>query len=42
MATEWHYSRDGQESGPVSSADLKRLASKGELLRTDYLCDLPP
>jgi hypothetical protein len=37
MATKWHYSRDGQESGPVSSADLKRLASKGALLRTDYL-----
>ncbi len=37
MASEWHYSRDGETYGPVSSADLKKLAATGKLLRTDLL-----
>jgi hypothetical protein len=37
MASEWHYSRDGEDFGPVSSAELKQLAATGKLLRTDVL-----
>jgi len=37
MASEWHYCRDGETYGPVSSADLKKLAATGKLLRTDLL-----
>jgi len=35
LANEWFYQKDGREIGPVSSADLRRLASTGELLPTD-------
>ena len=37
MASQWHYSRDGKEFGPVSSAELKKLAATEKLLRTDFL-----
>lgn len=37
MASEWYYSRDGEDRGPVSSAELKSLAAKGLLRRTDLL-----
>lgn len=37
MASEWLYSRDGEDFGPVSSAELKQLAVTGKLLRTDLL-----
>lgn len=35
--TQWHYSRNGQENGPVSSSELKQLAARGQLLPTDTL-----
>ncbi len=31
MASEWFYAVDGQQFGPVSSAELKSLASKGTI-----------
>lgn len=37
MATEWHYSKGGQQHGPVSAADLKALTKSGELLPTDMI-----
>ena len=37
MATEWHYSKGGQQHGPVSAADLKALAKSGELIPTDMI-----
>lgn len=37
MASEWYYSRDGEDHGPVSSVELKSLATKGVLRRTDLL-----
>jgi len=37
MAEQWHYARDGKQFGPVSTLDLKNLASKGQLLRTDLV-----
>lgn len=35
--SEWHYSKNGNASGPVDGATLKRLARDGELLRTDLV-----
>ena len=35
MASAWHYIKDGKQCGPVSSAELKELASSGELQPTD-------
>jgi hypothetical protein len=35
LANEWFYQKDGQEIGPLSPADLRRLASSGQLLPTD-------
>jgi hypothetical protein len=38
MASEWHYTQNGQPAGtPVSSAELKRLAASGQLLPTDMV-----
>lgn len=37
MATEWFYTSGGQKAGPVSSQELKRLATQGILLPTDLL-----
>jgi hypothetical protein len=37
MASEWLYSRDGTDYGPVSSAELAELAKNGQLLPTDWL-----
>jgi hypothetical protein len=34
---EWHYSRNGNQVGPVTAADLKRLASTGQLSPTDLI-----
>lgn len=31
MSDEWHYSRNGKKSGPVSSAALRRLVETGGL-----------
>lgn len=33
----WHYSRNGKQVGPVTAADLKRLASTGKLSPTDLI-----
>lgn len=37
MADEWHYSVKGMKAGPVSSAEIKRLAESGELAATDLI-----
>jgi hypothetical protein len=37
MGEQWHYSRRGKEGGPVSAADLKRMASAGQLSPTDQV-----
>lgn len=37
MAGEWHYSIKGAKAGPVSSAEIKRLADSGELAPTDLI-----
>ena len=38
MATgEWHYSKDGEKTGPVSAGDLRQLASDGTLLPDDMV-----
>jgi len=37
MASQWLYSRDGTEHGPVSSSELMELAKNGQLLPTDFL-----
>ena len=37
MATDWYYSRNAQQLGPVSSSKLKDLAATGELQPTDLI-----
>jgi hypothetical protein len=38
MATEWFYTRNGQQApAPVSAAELKRLATAGEIQPTDMV-----
>ena len=37
MADQWHYSVAGEKKGPISSGELKRLASAGKLSRTDLI-----
>lgn len=37
MASQWRYIRNGQQLGPVSSADLQRLAAAGQLSPTDMV-----
>jgi hypothetical protein len=37
MASVWHYSRNGKQHGPVSSSELKSLASSGQLAPTDMV-----
>ena len=37
MQSQWYYSRDGKQHGPLSSAVLLEMAKKGELLPTDLL-----
>lgn len=34
---EWHYSRNGNQIGPVTAADLKRLVSTGQLSPSDLI-----
>jgi hypothetical protein len=36
-AEGWYYSSNGTQAGPVSSAELKRLAASGELAPTDFV-----
>ena len=33
----WFYRIDGQETGPVDTSELKRLAASGELSPTDMI-----
>jgi hypothetical protein len=35
--SEWHYSSNGQQLGPVNSAQLKQLASSGQLQASDMV-----
>jgi hypothetical protein len=35
MSNEWYYTRQKKQCGPVSDADLRKLATKGELAPTD-------
>ena len=37
MATDWYYSRGGQQHGPVSVSELKQLAASGKLLPSDLV-----
>lgn len=37
MSQEWYYSIDGDRQGPVSAADLKKLAEAGTLKATDLV-----
>lgn len=37
MGDQWHYNRGGKQAGPVSSDELKQLASTGQLLATDLV-----
>jgi hypothetical protein len=37
MSTEWHYTRDGQQLGPVSAAQIKQLAASGQLRPDDLV-----
>lgn len=37
MATEWHYSKNRETHGPVSTSELRDLAEHGELLPTDLI-----
>ena len=37
MSSQWLYSRDGNDHGPVSSSELMELAKNGQLLPTDLL-----
>jgi hypothetical protein len=37
MATEWFYTKDGEQLGPVSSKQPKQLAASGELLPSDLV-----
>ena len=38
MATgEWFYSKNGEKTGPISSADLKQLAANGTILPSDLI-----
>ncbi len=37
MAKEWHYSRDGEQHGPISQDELKALAASGQLQPGDLV-----
>jgi len=37
MGELWHYSRGGKQAGPISGAELKELASRGQLSPTDMV-----
>ena len=37
MAEQWYYSQNGQQLGPVSGEELRRMASTGELQPTDQI-----
>lgn len=37
MASQWYYSRNKRKLGPVSSSELRQLATAGQLLPTDMV-----
>jgi len=37
MSQEWYFSQNGQQQGPVSSEQLKQLATSGQLGRADLI-----
>ncbi len=37
MSSQWYYMRDGQQHGPVSSAELRQLANSGQLSPDDLV-----
>ncbi len=37
MSEQWYYARAGKQAGPVSAAELKQLASAGQLSPTDHV-----
>jgi hypothetical protein len=37
LGDQWHYSRSGQQAGPVTGAQLKQLAARGEISPTDLV-----
>src|SRR2546421_8359958 len=37
MAEIWYYTNDGKQMGPVTTAELKRLAASGSLKPTDLV-----
>ena len=37
MANEWYYAKDGQQLGPVSAKELKKLADAGQLQAGDLV-----
>jgi hypothetical protein len=34
---DWYYAKDGERHGPVSPAELKKMAASGELEPTDQV-----
>lgn len=37
MATNWHYAKGGEKHGPITAAQLKELASTGQLHPDDLV-----
>jgi hypothetical protein len=37
MSQEWHYAKDGQRHGPITTRQLKELAASGDLRPTDLV-----
>ncbi len=37
MGSQWYYARNNRKSGPVSSAELRRLVAAGQLQPTDMV-----
>ena len=37
MASQWYYTKEGQQMGAVSSFELKEMARTGKLKRTDLI-----
>lgn len=38
MSSNWFYSSNGQQHGPISAAQLKQLADSGHLMPDDFVC----
>jgi hypothetical protein len=38
MSSEWHYTKDNHQHGPISAASLKQLADNGGLRPDDLVC----